>query len=59
MTHTERHSPSFGALLHTLRCRQRLTQQQLAQALGVHRSTIIRVGDYLGEARTVTKNDRT
>jgi len=36
------HNVSFGALLQTLRRRQRLTQQGLAKALGVHRRTLIR-----------------
>src|SRR5215469_9954454 len=44
---------SFGALLKTLRRRQRRTQQQLAAALGVHRSTLFRWerGDYLPESK--------
>lgn len=46
---------SFGALLKTLRRRQHLTQQALAQALGMHRSTLIHweQGDTLPESKTI------
>ncbi|HLZ64194.1 MAG TPA: FxSxx-COOH system tetratricopeptide repeat protein [Ktedonosporobacter sp.] len=42
---------SFGALVKTLRLRRHRTQQQLADALGVHRSTVFRweQGTYLPE----------
>ena len=46
---------SFGELLKALRKRQRLTQQELATRLGVHRNTI-RVwecGDYLPETKAM------
>ena len=43
---------SFGALLAAFRKRQHLTQQALAQALGIHRSTLVRweQGDYLPQS---------
>lgn len=46
---------SFGALLSVFRKRKRLTQQQLAITMGVHRSSIIRweQGDFLPESKTV------
>jgi tetratricopeptide (TPR) repeat protein len=46
---------SFGALLQTIRRRQRLTQQQLAEAIGVHRRTLVRweQGDYLPESKAL------
>lgn len=46
---------SFGTLLKTFRKRQRLTQQQLTEALGVHRSTLVRweQGDFLPESKTI------
>ena len=45
---------SFGALMKTLRLRRHRTQQQLADALGVHRSTVVRweQGAYLPESKT-------
>lgn len=44
---------SFGTLLKTLRRRRRLTQQGLAEALGVHRRTLVRweQGDSLPESK--------
>ncbi len=44
---------TFGALLQTFRKRQRLTQQALAEAVGVHRRTLVRweQGDYLPESK--------
>jgi len=55
MTVTENDLFSFGALLKSFRTRRRLTQQQLAQAIGVHRSTIIRweLGDFLPESKAL------
>jgi tetratricopeptide (TPR) repeat protein/transcriptional regulator with XRE-family HTH domain len=46
---------SFGPLLRTFRKRKRLTQQQLADAIGVHRSAIIRweQGDFLPEHKAI------
>jgi transcriptional regulator with XRE-family HTH domain len=46
---------SFGALLKAFRTRRHLTQQQLARAIGVHRSAIIRweQGDFLPESKAV------
>jgi transcriptional regulator with XRE-family HTH domain len=46
---------SFGALLKAFRRRQHLTQQQLAEATGMHRSAIIRweQGDFLPESKTM------
>src|SRR5947209_1250629 len=46
---------SFGALLKAFRKRRRLTQQQLAEAIGVHRSAIIRweLGDFLPESKAM------
>src|SRR6266699_4711715 len=46
---------SFGTLLKTLRKRRCLTQQQLAVAVGVHRSAIVRweQGDYLPDSRAM------
>jgi tetratricopeptide (TPR) repeat protein len=46
---------SFGGLLRAFRKRRRLTQQQLANAVGVHRSAIIRweLGDFLPESKAV------
>jgi tetratricopeptide (TPR) repeat protein len=45
----------FGALLKSFRKRRRLTQQQLAEAIGVHRSAIIRweQGDFLPESKAM------
>src|SRR5579862_2707462 len=44
---------SFGALLKVFRTRRRLTQQQLAEKLGLHRNTIggWERGDYLPESK--------
>ncbi len=46
---------SFGALLRTFRIRNHLTQQRLAETIGVHRSTLVRweQGDYLPESKTI------
>ena len=46
---------SFGALLKALRKRRHLTQQQLASAVGVHRSAIIRweQGDFLPQSKAI------
>lgn len=46
---------SFGALLKTFRKRRRLTQQHLAESMGVHRSAIVRweQGDFLPESKTL------
>ena len=46
---------SFGALLRTLRRQQRLTQQGLAEAIGVHRRSLIRweQGDSLPESKAL------
>src|SRR5262245_15278927 len=40
MTMADHDFPSFSTLLKTFRKRRRLPQQQLAEAVGVHRSTI-------------------
>jgi tetratricopeptide (TPR) repeat protein len=55
MTVVDNELSSFGALLKTFRKRRRLTQQQLATGMGVHRSAIIRweQGDFLPESRTL------
>src|SRR5262249_50068661 len=42
MSRTSADIESFGPLLRTLRKRLRLTQQQLAQAVGMHRHTVSR-----------------
>lgn len=46
---------SFGALLKTLRKRQHLTQQRLAETVGVHRSTLVRweQGDFLPQSKAI------
>ena len=46
---------SFGALLASLRKRRSLTQQALAEALGIHRSTLVRweQGDYLPQSKAM------
>jgi tetratricopeptide (TPR) repeat protein len=46
---------SFGTLLRSLRRRQGLTQQELAEAIGVHRRTLVRweQGDYLPESKAI------
>jgi len=55
MTMTEYDLSSFGSLLKAFRKRRHLTQQQLAQAIGVHRSAIIRweQGDFLPESKAL------
>ena len=47
------HDFSFGTLLKTFRKRARLTQQQLAEAIGVYRGTFVRweQGDYLPKSK--------
>lgn len=52
---TNHHSTSFGALLKTFRTRRSLTQQAVANALGIHRRTLGRweQGDYLPESKAV------
>ena len=46
---------SFGALLKAFRIRTHLTQQGLAEALGVHRNTLVRweQGDFLPESKAM------
>jgi tetratricopeptide (TPR) repeat protein/transcriptional regulator with XRE-family HTH domain len=46
---------SFGTVLKSFRKRRRLTQQRLAEAIGVHRSAIIRweQGDFLPESKAM------
>ncbi len=55
MTLTERDLASFGTVLKYFRSRSHLTQQQLADAIGVHRHAIGRweQGDYLPESKTM------
>src|ERR1051326_2917389 len=55
MTLTDSDLFSFGTLLKTFRKRRRLTQQQLAEAVGVHRSTLVRweQGDYLPQSKAM------
>jgi tetratricopeptide (TPR) repeat protein len=55
MTITSHDFASFGTLLQAMRRRQHLTQQQLAQAIGVHRRTVIRweQGDVLPESKAL------
>ncbi len=55
MTQIDSNLSSFGTLLKTFRKRQRLTQQQLADVIGVHRSTLINweQGNYLPESKTI------
>ena len=52
---TEYELSSFGALLKALRTRRHLTQQQLAEAIGVHRNAIIRweQGDFLPAQKSI------
>ena len=52
---TEGDLHSFGALLKAFRTRRRLTQQQLAEAVGVHRSAIVRweQGDFLPQSKAL------
>lgn len=51
---TDLHSTSFGALLRSFRQQRNLTQQAVAEALGIHRRTLVRweQGDYLPESKT-------
>lgn len=55
MTATSSELYTFGELLAAFRKRRRLTQQQLAGAMGVHRSAIIRweQGDFLPQSKTL------
>lgn len=55
MTQTDSDFSSFGALLKTFRKRQHLTQQQLTENIGVHRSTLINweQGTFLPESKTM------
>ncbi len=55
MTQTSNDFFSFGVLLKALRKRRRLTQQQLAEVVGVHRIAIGRweQGDFLPESKTM------
>jgi tetratricopeptide (TPR) repeat protein/DNA-binding XRE family transcriptional regulator len=55
MTQINSNISSFGALLKTFRKHQHLTQQQLAEVIGVHRSTLIHweQGDFLPESKTI------
>src|SRR5579883_711425 len=55
MTQTNIAPDSFGSLLKTFRQRQHLTQQQLAQSLGMNRNAIGRweQGDFLPASKTI------
>lgn len=55
MTQTNIEPGSFGSLLKAFRQRQRLTQQQLAQSLGMNRNAIGRweQGDFLPASKTI------
>lgn len=55
MTMVENNLSSFGVLLKTFRKRRHLTQQQLAEAIGVHRSTLIHweQGDFLPKTKAM------
>src|SRR5690348_12324394 len=55
MTMFDNTSETFGMLLKQFRKRQHLTQQQLAQALGLHRNTIGRweEGSFLPESKAL------
>jgi tetratricopeptide (TPR) repeat protein len=55
MMMTDLGSSSFGAFLKAARKRHHLTQQQLAEAIGVHRRTLVRweQGDYLPESKAM------
>jgi tetratricopeptide (TPR) repeat protein/DNA-binding XRE family transcriptional regulator len=55
MTQIDSNLFSFGALLKTFRKRQHLTQQRLAEFIGVHRSTLIHweQGNFLPESKTM------
>jgi tetratricopeptide (TPR) repeat protein/transcriptional regulator with XRE-family HTH domain len=52
---TSNNMSSFGALLKAFRKRRLLTQQQLAEAIGIHRSAIIRweQGDFLPASKSI------
>src|SRR5450432_3974495 len=51
----EENFSSFGVVLRTFRKRRHLTQQQLAEVIGVHRSTLINweQGDFLPGSKTL------
>jgi tetratricopeptide (TPR) repeat protein/DNA-binding XRE family transcriptional regulator len=55
MTVIEENLSSFGVVLRTFRKRRHLTQQQLAEVIGVHRSTLINweQGDFLPGSKTL------
>ncbi len=55
MTQSSTEVFSFGAILRAFRKRRRLTQQQLAEMIGIHRLTLLRweQGDFLPESRTL------
>lgn len=55
MAMTDHDFSSFGALLHTFRKRARLTQQELARVIGVHRRTLVRweQGDTLPQSKAL------
>ena len=55
MTLIDANLASFGALLKAFRTRRRLTQRQLAEAIGVHRSAIVRweQGDFLPQSKAL------
>lgn len=55
MTATDTELYSFGTLLKGFRKRRRLTQQELAGAIGVHRSAIVRweQGDFLPQSKAL------
>ncbi|MGO8948134.1 MAG: FxSxx-COOH system tetratricopeptide repeat protein [Ktedonobacterales bacterium] len=55
MTLTPDDLPSFGTLLKGFRKRRRLTQQQLAETLGMHRNAVGRweQGDFLPASKTI------
>ena len=55
LTLTPSDLPSFGALLKAFRKRRRLTQQHLADALGMHRNAVGRweQGDFLPASKTI------
>ncbi|HET8844568.1 MAG TPA: helix-turn-helix transcriptional regulator, partial [Ktedonobacteraceae bacterium] len=55
MTQTNSEPGSFGSLLKAFRKRQRLTQEHLAQSLGMNRNAIGRweQGDYLPASKTM------
>ena len=55
MTADNNEFPSFGALLKAFRKRRHLTQQQLAEAIGMHRHAVLRweQGDVLPASKTM------